>query len=169
MTSIRSMLGRYFSDNPRLMVLFEDTITKAETASTAVTANVAATGAMDQASVLTLSPNASFQNEFVLSLGSGLVGITGPNSYTLKLADTVPTIEGGFGLSFTVAGQSNVVVPITGQLATTSNTETLKRKTLDAPSVSGLVNAANDAAAATAGVPVLGVYRDGSTLKVRVS
>jgi len=33
---------------------------------------------------------------------------------------------------------------------------------------SGLVNAANDAAAAAAGVPVHGTYRNGSVLMVRV-
>jgi hypothetical protein len=33
----------------------------------------------------------------------------------------------------------------------------------------GLVNAANDAAAATAGVPINGVYRNGSVLMVRVT
>lgn len=34
--------------------------------------------------------------------------------------------------------------------------------------IAGLVNAANDAAAATAGVPVAGLYRNGSILMVRV-
>ena len=33
----------------------------------------------------------------------------------------------------------------------------------------GLVNAANDAAAATAGVPLHGMYRNGSALMVRVT
>jgi len=35
--------------------------------------------------------------------------------------------------------------------------------------ISGLTNAADDTAAASAGVPVNGLYRDGSTLKIRVS
>ncbi len=35
--------------------------------------------------------------------------------------------------------------------------------------ISGLSNAADDTAAATAGVPVNGLYRDGSVLKIRVS
>lgn len=39
----------------------------------------------------------------------------------------------------------------------------------DAGQFSGLVNAVNDAAAAAAGVPVNGVYRNGSVLMVRVS
>lgn len=36
-------------------------------------------------------------------------------------------------------------------------------------SIPGLVNAANDAAAATAGVPVNGLYRNGSVLMIRVT
>ena len=40
---------------------------------------------------------------------------------------------------------------------------------LDGPSLSGIVDAADDAAAATAGVVVGGVYRTGSILKIRVS
>ena len=35
--------------------------------------------------------------------------------------------------------------------------------------ISSLTNAADDTAAASAGVPVNGLYRDGSTLKIRVS
>ena len=39
----------------------------------------------------------------------------------------------------------------------------------DALDVNKLVNAANDAAAATAGVPVNGLYRNGSALMIRVA
>src|SRR5574343_717909 len=168
MTSRRAMLGQYFADNPRFLALMEQTIDNAEKASASVSANVDATTSMDQATVLTLSPNTAFGNEYVLSLGTGLVGIVGTNSYVLELADTVPSVDGGFNLAFTVAGPTSIALPVSGQMATTSNPETLQRKTLDAPSLSGLVNAANDAAAATAGVPIGGVYRDGSNLKVRV-
>lgn len=41
--------------------------------------------------------------------------------------------------------------------------------TLPLLNMSNLANAANDAAAALAGVPVSGVYRNGSVLMVRVS
>lgn len=37
------------------------------------------------------------------------------------------------------------------------------------PPVAGLVNAANDGAAASGGVPVGGIYRNGSVLQIRVS
>lgn len=40
---------------------------------------------------------------------------------------------------------------------------------LDGPSLSSIVDAADDAAAATAGVVVGGVYRTDSVLKIRVS
>lgn len=169
MTALRKMLAPIFGDNARLLNIMEKAVVDAGNAAEAVTANVAATVALDQATVLTLSPNTAFGNERVLALGRGLVGAVGLNSYTLHVSDAVPAIEGGFTATFTVAGQTSVTLPVSGQLATTGNPETLKRKTLDAPSLSGLVNAANDAAAATAGVPVGGIYRDSSTLKVRVS
>lgn len=44
----------------------------------------------------------------------------------------------------------------------------LKEFILDAPQLSSLVDAADDAAAATAGVVVGGVYRTGSALKIRI-
>lgn len=169
MTAYRNMLAKVFGYSPQLLSIMEKTVTDSAKVDSIATANVAATEALDQASVLTLSPNAAFGNEYVLSLGTGLVGIVGPNSYVLRLADTVPTVEGGFPLLLSVVGQTNVVLPLTGQLATTGNTETLQRKTLAAPKLSGLSNAADDTAAATAGVPVGGIYRDGSTLKVRVA
>ena len=40
---------------------------------------------------------------------------------------------------------------------------------LDGPSLSNIVDAADDTAAATAGIAVGGVYRTGSVLKIRVS
>ena len=47
----------------------------------------------------------------------------------------------------------------------------IKQISVSAPPVNtaGLVNAANDAAAAAAGVPVGGLYRNGSVLMVRVT
>jgi len=54
-------------------------------------------------------------------------------------------------------------------LVTRDGTETLAGKTLNAPKLSGLGNYANDAAAATGGVPIGGIYRNGSVVQVRVS
>lgn len=45
---------------------------------------------------------------------------------------------------------------------------TLGAASSNAPSLTGLQNAANDGAAAAAGVPVGGVYRNGSVLMIRV-
>jgi hypothetical protein len=40
---------------------------------------------------------------------------------------------------------------------------------MEAPTYSELIDAVDDAAAATAGVPLWGVYRTGSALKVRIA
>ena len=64
---------------------------------------------------------------------------------------------------------NQVLGPLTGILATVGNIETLTNKTLAAPKLSGLGDYADDAAAAGGGVPVGGVYRTGSALKIRVS
>jgi hypothetical protein len=46
----------------------------------------------------------------------------------------------------------------------------IKQISISAPpaNTAGLVNAANDAAAATAGVPLFGMYRNGSVMMIRV-
>jgi hypothetical protein len=44
----------------------------------------------------------------------------------------------------------------------------LRNFILDGPSLSNIVDAADDTAAATAGIAVGGVYRTGSTLKIRI-
>jgi hypothetical protein len=52
--------------------------------------------------------------------------------------------------------------------APTLETPTINSPTLATPSVSGLQNFANDAAAATGGIAIGGMYRNGSTIMVRV-
>lgn len=134
----------------------------------ALRANVAGTERLSDASFVTLSPNAELPNERVLTLGDGLSFVLSDNEVKLETTGLVRAY-GGHTISFVAAGESEVLVPLVGTLATVANAETLDNKTLSAPKLSGLVNAADDTAAASAGVPVGGIYRNGSNLQVRVA
>lgn len=133
-----------------------------------VSANVDATGRIADATVITLSPNADLANERVLSLGDGLEFVLTDGGVTIRLTN-VPRIDGGFPVRFVAGGETEVAVPLTGILATRENVETLANKTLAAPRFSGLVNAADDTAAATAGVPVGGAYLASGAFRVRLA
>lgn len=162
----RDLLAAAFPNQPRLVSAFENqSIAVAETAE-AASGNVEATTALQEATVLTLSANATLTNERVLAIGDGLTSSDDGTSYTLS--STGPLVSGGFTVTFYPAGDAQLILPISGTLATRAGVETFLNKTLTAPKIGGLGNYANDAAAAAGGVPVTGVYRNGSVLMVRV-
>lgn len=165
----REMLNRFFGEDPRMLremeLLLQSVDSSAEGLATAATA----TEKLQDASFIVLAGNDASTNERVLSLGRGLSGDDDGSTLRLRTSDAVPIINGGFPVNFTVAGISSVQLPLSGTLATRENPETLERKTLDEPKISSLGNYANDAAAAAGGVPVEGIYRNGSVLMVRVA
>lgn len=161
----RKELERVFT--PRAARAFEEMQATLAEQGEVVDANVAETATIAQASYVTLSPNAELPNEFVLSVGTGL-GIEAAGG-GVTLFSRGPRISGTGTLTFVVPGTSNLAVPLAGTLATTEGVETLANKTLDAPALSGLVNAANDSAAAAGGVEIGGMYRNGSVLMVRIA
>lgn len=161
----REELSRVF--NPRAAMMFEEMQRRVASTEETVDANLGETGALMEAAFVTLSPNTELPNEYVLGVGEGLRLDVEPGR--VSLFSDAPRVNGGHRLEFLVAGPSTVAVPLGGILATREAVETLKNKTLDAPKMSGLVNAADDAAAAAAGVPVGGVYRNGSQVMVRTA
>ena len=90
----------------------------------------------------------------VISAGSALLLEGEPGSYYLDRANHTG---------------SQATSTITGLDAALALLAPLNSPTLTTPSLAGLTDAADDAAAAGAGVPVGQVYRTGSTLKVRVA
>lgn len=81
------------------------------------------------------------------------------NDSTIEAADKLIGSDGSTGAD---AGKTKNY--------TVSSLTTYVSQNLSNPvKISSLTNAADDSAAATAGVPVNGLYRDGSTLKIRVS
>lgn len=162
----RTELMKVFS--PAAARQFEDMQIRFGSTEDAVTANVEATEKIQDATYLTLSPNAELPNERVLTLGDGLQFTVTEDSVRIDLSG-VPMVDGGHSIRFVTTGDTEVVLPIAGVLATRDGSETFKNKTLASPKVSNLINAADDGAAAGAGVPVGGMYRNGSALMVRVA
>lgn len=163
----RGDLSRVFGGNMALVAQFETLQENVATNTESSTAAIEATATQREATYVTLSANAELPNERVLGVGPGLaldVGTAGQ----VTLSSNVFS-ENGWPVQLVATGATTLQLPIAGIVATRSNTETFSNKTLAAPKLSGLTNAADDTAAAGAGVPVGGVYRDGSNLKVRVT
>lgn len=163
----RDDLAQFFGSNQRLMRAFEDQATVVQEASGAATSAAAATDALNDATVIVLSANAAFNNERVLRLETGLeLDDSDPGYLTIRLKDVARSAD--YAVTLVPPGDATLFLPLTGTLATRANAETLSLKTIDAPKITGLGNYANDAAAAAGGVPVTGVYRNGSVLMFRV-
>lgn len=169
MSYTREMLERWFPKDTRMqkaMELQRDSVAASESG---LQTTAQSTERIEQASVLVLASNNAFSNERVLALDPSIAGTDDGNTLTLKTSAVVPRITGGFTVSIAAVGNSQFLVPLTGILATTGNPETLSKKTLATPKISGLGDFADDTAAAAGGVPVTGLYRTGSVVKVRVT
>lgn len=169
MNFLRADLAQFFGKSPRLLRAFEEQAKTVTESAEGLRTTAQATGRLQDAGVLVLAPNEEFRNERVLQIGRGLSAVDQDGTLTLSTADTVPILNSGFSLSITVEGNSTVAMPLVGVLATVANVETFKNKTLEAPKLAGLGNHVDDAAAAAGGVPVGGMYRNGSVLMVRVA
>jgi len=130
---------------------------------------VADTQALNDATFVTLSANAELPNERVLQIGEGLEMEIGADYVILRTSNDTARTSGDFRVTLIATGDTAVAVPLSGTLATRENAELLANKTLAAPKFTGLVNAADDVAAAGAGVPIGGAYLTGSAFKVRVA
>lgn len=165
----RKLLGEVYPDNPRFVRAMEAQALAVDAATDGLDTQATATEAMQDASVIVLAANQAFNGERVLVLGQGLSGIDADGKLTLQTSGKVPLVSGDFTLLLALAGNTTVALPLVGTLATLANVETLSNKTISAPKLSGLGDYADDAAAATGGVPVNGVYRNGSQLMIRVA
>jgi hypothetical protein len=161
----REELDRVF--NPRAARLFEDMQRRVAETEETVSANIGETGVLTEAAFVTLSANAELPNEFVLSVGEGLRLEAAEG--VARLYSDAPRLPSGHEVSFVTTGPAVLALPLAGTVATQGNAETLSNKTLEAPFLSELEDAADDAAAALAGVEVGQMYRNGSVLQVRVA
>ena len=161
----RDLLAKYFQKDPRLIAHFEDQ-------ATATTKNsedlLAATDSLSEASVVTLSANASFNNEFILTNGDGTLLIPQPGTVTINVDKSVARVT-QYSARFSAPADVTLMLPVEGTLISDVSPAILYAKTLNKPAMTGLVNASTESAAAAAGVLVGGIYRDGTTLKIRVT
>lgn len=165
----REMLGKWFKGDERMIRAMEDQQEQVAQSASGLQTTAQTTERLEQAAVIVLAGNQAFTNERVLFLGRGLSGDDRDGTLSIQTSDIVPLVTGGFKVALVAVGDSQVRLPLVGTLATVGNPETLTNKTLDTPLLSNLGNYANDAAAASGGVPVGGVYRNGSVVQVRVS
>lgn len=160
----RTALSNVF-DDPMVVRQFETMQDRVANTEDSLTASVAETDALKDATFVTLSANAELPNERVLAAGDG-ISISATSEGLVKIAAKVYADS---AVKFTTIGSTALALPPVGTLATRSGQETFENKTLDAPSLSNLGDYSDDTAASAGGVPVGGVYRNGSAVQVRVS
>lgn len=142
MTTIltRAELARLFPGNPKAVIAFESQQRALGDVTTTLASSTAETTAIQDATVLTLSPNASFNNERVLKLDGTLYAVDDDSSLTLGVRAPV-TLNGAYRCTFNLIADTNLDLPTTGRV---------------------LVDAGpfdDDIAAATGGVGVGQIYR----------
>ncbi len=153
--ALRIMLAKHFKGDHRTQSAFEQLFNKVEDSAGTLASTVEATEKLQDATVITLSANATFNNERILKLDDGLEAIDDGEFLTIKLEDVARTEN--YAVTLIAQGDSELIVPLVGTI--------LVREHIGA----GLGNYANDAAAAAGGVPIEGLYRNGSVLMVRVT
>lgn len=163
------LLSQLFNGNPRAVSAFREIGVSVEATEKAVTAGQETTQRLSEASFVVLGANDELPNEKVLAVGRGLTIGVEEGQVVLRLGVGAVKVSGDFEVTMTAQGPTAVVLPLGGVLATLGNIETLTNKTLASPKLEGLADYADDAAAATGGVPVGGLYRTGSAVMVRVT
>lgn len=152
----RDALARHFGNDHRTIAALEQLFDEVEANGAKLASTADATDELNDATVLTLSPNATLNNERVLQLDAGLDADDDGIFLTLKLVSVARTE--GFGVTFIADGDSELIVPLAGTVLVAEHI-----------GAQLLGNFANDAAAAAGGVPIEGLYRNGSVLMVRVT
>jgi hypothetical protein len=153
--ALREALARHFQNDKRTVSAFEQLFDTVESNGAQVASAAAATVELKDATVLVLSENAALTNERILRLDPGLTANDDGTFLTISLEDVARTE--GFSVTLIPPGDAVVEVPVDGEL--------LAKEHIGAQLYGNFVD---DTAAAAGGVPVDGVYRNGSILMVRV-
>lgn len=165
----RDVLARALNNDQRAIAGIEQLANGLESAEGTLAGQADATEAIQDATVLVLSPNAAFNNERVLKLGKGLRAVDDGTSLTILANDDVAHVQGGFVVNLTAQAPTELVLPDEGLLATQDQAETLYQKTLSAPRLINVPDYADDVAAAAGGIDIGQMYRTGNALKVRIA
>lgn len=159
----RDDLAQLRGMNPRLLAAFEDQAAAVQDA----TDGVADTQALKDATVIVLSANGDFTNERVLEVSDDIEMEITAGTVKLKVKNVARTAD--FGVTLIPPAEVELFLPPEGTLVSAESPAVLSNKVLEAPRLASIPNFANDVAAAAGGVPVAGVYRNGSVLMVRVA
>lgn len=168
----RDLLGKYFKDDPRLIAHFEDQSLAVAQAVEVVDGTVTATDQLQDATVITLSANSVFNNEFLLINGDGTEREILPGTVSIKVDKTVARVS-QYSATFVAPADVTLFLPVEGELLSTATPATVYNKTLVKPTlqspviIHGLNHYDTDAEAAAGGVPIDGLYRDGNVVCVR--
>jgi hypothetical protein len=140
----RDDLYRAFPNQPRLWRAFEQLFFASSANTDAVTTGTAATQALADATVITLSPNDAFNNERVLAVDPQSFSLTDTGTtIILALINRILT-TGGYACTFNLEADTNLDLPSFGRVATRDL---------------GNVTFADDVAAAAGSVPIGHIYR----------
>jgi hypothetical protein len=147
----RWLLDKHFAGDKRMIAAMEQHTSD-------VTDTVAATAALKDATVIVLSANGDFTNERVLEVGDG-INVEVTDSAVRLSVENVAMTE-GYPVTLIAQGMTELILPLTGTLVSSAS------PVVDIATVGDY---ADDTAAAAGGVPVGGVYRNGSALMVRAT
>lgn len=109
--------------SPKLLRALEELFVDTAAAGMAATGAVSATGALQSATVLTLSPNAAFANERVVAFDPTYFQVSdggGGGTLAITLLSVVNT-NGGFQCTFNLEADTNIDLPSTGRIPSSAN------------------------------------------------
>lgn len=141
----RALLSE-LTKNPQLLQFFEQLFATGQANSSQIEGSAGATRAIQDATVLTLSSNAAFNNERIVSFDPAIFQVVdnGANStLAISLISAIST-NGGYRLTFNLFADTNLDLPTSGRVLISTITPAAY---------------ADDAAAAAAGVAVGEAYR----------
>ena len=154
----RSDLAAIQGASPKVIRFFEDLFATGQSNSETIDGVVQGTQSIQDATNLTLSPNAALNNERIFTPDPNFFTTqdNGPgDTFVLGLLYGL-VLNGGFACTFNLEADTNLDLPTSGRVLTDSFT-------FPGPFT-------DDAAAATGGVPVNGAYRKtGGSVSWRVS
>lgn len=164
----REDLDVAFKGNTRLIKAFENQNEVLAATEQKAGEAESTTQAIQDATVIVMSTNATFTNERVFTPEDGIEAEEDGNLVRVRLDGTAARVEGGYSVTLLTVAPTTLLLPATGHLSTVAGIETLTNKSLEKPKIGTWGNYTNDANAAAGGVPLGGVYRNGSALMVRV-
>lgn len=149
----RAALQRAFPNAEPFVILALDALFgTVDSVNTSVTTGADATQALQDATVLTLSPNDAFTNERVVAAGNGIRLTDTGSQLVISLLSLI--INGGGRLSINLGGDAQLTVIQSGTVM------------VEEAAQADLVNYADAAAASAAGLPSGSLFRTGEVVKV---